>query len=57
MKDKTWVFISLVISSLTLLYLLAANIVRNAFILSDWIVVAVDLSAKVVIEFYLLVRK
>ena len=57
MKDKTWVFISLVISSLTLLYLLAANIARSTFISTDWIVVAADLLAKVVIEFYLLVRK
>ncbi len=57
MKDRAWIFISLVISSLTLLYLLTANIARNAFILTDWMVVAVDLAAKVMIESYLLFRR
>lgn len=53
MRNKTWIFISLVISSLTLLYLLIANIVRDTFMLTDWVVVAVDLLAKVIIESYL----
>jgi len=54
MKKKTLLFISLVISSMTLLYLLIANIFRDSFVLSDWVVVAVDLLAKTIIEIYIL---
>ena len=43
-------FLSLVISSLILLYLLFINVFRNTFISSDWVVVSVDLVAKVIIE-------
>ena len=57
MRDKTWIFISLIISSLTILYLLIANTARNTLILSDWAVVAVDLLAKMIIESYLLFRR
>lgn len=54
MKTKTLLFLSLVISSMTILYLLIASIYRESFVPSDWIVVSVDLVAKVVIEIYIL---
>ena len=57
MKKNTLLAISLLITALTLLYLLFANLVRGSFILSDWIVVSVDLSAKVIIEFVILFKK
>lgn len=50
-------FISLVISSMALLYLLFINVFRESFIFTDWFVVFVDLSAKVIIEFYILFKK
>jgi hypothetical protein len=51
---KTLQALSLVITALTLLYLLFANIYRQSFIFSDWVVVTVDLLAKTVIEIMLL---
>jgi len=54
MRKNTLIFLSLVISSITILYLLIAGIFRNSFISSDWFVVAIDLLAKVIIEIYVL---
>ncbi len=57
MNKKILLFISLIISSLTLLYLLAANIFRDIFILTDWIIVSFNLSVKTIIEIYVLFKK
>lgn len=57
MRKKVLLFMSLVISSITLLYLLIATIFRESFIYSDWVVVAVDLLAKTIIEIYILFGK
>lgn len=57
MNKKTLQFISLVIGSLTLLYLLFANVFRGTFIAGDWVVVAVGLSAKIIIESIILFKK
>ena len=57
MKVNILQSLSLIITALTLLYLLFANLFRGTFILSDWVVVAIDLSAKVVIESIILVQK
>ena len=57
MKKKIFLFISLVISSITILYLLFVSIFRESFMFSDWIVVAVDLIAKIIIEIYVLYGK
>ncbi len=54
---KTLQAISLIISSLVLLYLLFINLYRGSFIISDWVVVTVDLLAKTVIEIILLIRR
>lgn len=56
MRDKSLVFLSLAISSLALLYLVFANVLRNTFIISDWIVVSVDLFIKIIIELILIVK-
>ncbi len=50
MRKKTLQAISLIISSLALLYLLFINIYRETFISSDWIVVTIDLAVKTIIE-------
>ena len=57
MKKKILLFLSLVISSITVLYLLFVSLFRSSFILNDWIVVAVDLFAKIIIEIYVLYGK
>ena len=57
MREQTLKAISLIISSLILLYLLFINIYRQAFIASDWVVVGFDLFVKVIIEITLLVKK
>jgi len=57
MKVNILQALSLIITALTLLYLLFANLFRGSFIISDWIVVAVDLSAKIIIESIILVQK
>tara|TARA_Y100000310_G_scaffold341239_1_gene439759 strand:+ start:5 stop:178 length:174 start_codon:yes stop_codon:yes gene_type:complete len=57
MKNGKLLGLSLIISSLALLYLLFANTYRGSFILSDWIVVAVDLSATIVIDLVVLYDK
>ena len=57
MRKKTLLGLSLIITALTLLYLLFANLFRNTFVISDWVVVSVDLSAKVIIESIILMRK
>ena len=54
MRHTTLQFISLVISSIALLYLLLANIFRQEFIVNDWFVVVIDLAAKTIIEAYIL---
>ena len=57
MREQTLKAISLIISSLILLYLLFINIYRQTFIASDWVVVGFDLFVKVIIEITLLVKK
>ena len=57
MNKKTLLFISLLLSSLTLLYLLAASIFRDTFILTDWVIIAFDLMVKTIIEWYILFKK
>ena len=49
--------ISLIITALSLLYLLFANLYRGTFVASDWVVVMVDLSAKIIIESIVLLRR
>lgn len=57
MNKNVLQFLSLAISSLILLYLLFINILRDTFVTSDWIVVAVDLMVKLIIEFYITFSK
>ena len=57
MKAKALQYASLTLSALSLLYLLFVNLLRGDFIFSDWLVVAIDLAVKVIVEFYLLVEK
>ena len=57
MRKNALQFISLVISSIALLYLLLANLFRGTFIINDWFVVMVDLIAKVIIELIILLKK
>ena len=45
-------FISLVVSSLAILYLLFTNLNNNAFIIKDWVVVTFDLVVKTIIDIY-----
>ena len=56
-KEKPLLFLSLIISSLAILYLLFINLYRGSFILSDWVVVTIDLLAKIIIELYLMFTK
>lgn len=56
MKKKAIQFASLTLSALSLLYLLFVNLWRGDFIFSDWLVVAIDLTVKVMVELYLLVE-
>lgn len=55
MRKKAIQFASLTLSALSLLYLLFVNLWRGDFIFSDWLVVAIDLAVKVMVELYLLV--
>lgn len=57
MRAKILQAVSLMISSLALLYLLFINIYRQTFIISDWVVVAFDLFVKGVIEITLLTKR
>jgi len=57
MNRKALQFLSLIISSLTLLYLLFINVFRGSFISSDWVVVSVDLMAKIIIESVIVFRR
>lgn len=57
MKKAALQFASLSLSSLALLYLLFVNVWRSSFIVSDWFVVVVDLAVKIIVEFYILVRR
>lgn len=57
MNKKTLLFISLLVSGLTLLYLLAINVFRDTFIYADWIIVVFDLAVKVIIESYVFFTK
>ena len=54
MNKRTLQFASLSISALALLYLLFVSLWRNSFIFSDWLVVAIDLAVKVIVELYIL---
>ena len=56
MNRKILIFISLAISSLAILYLLFVNVFRESFIISDWVVISVDLVAKAIIEIKLLLK-
>ncbi len=59
MKDqveKSLLFISLILSALTILYLVFVNYFRGSFVVGDWIVVSVDLAAKLIIESVLFLR-
>ncbi len=57
MNERTLLFLSLALSSVALLYLLIANLVRGSFMLTDWVIVSMDLAIKVMIELYILIRK
>jgi hypothetical protein len=57
MKPKSLLGLSMIISALALLYLLFANIYRVTFVFSDWLVVAIDILAKVIIELIILFKK
>ena len=57
MRENVLKAVSLIISSLALLYLLFINVYRHTFIVSDWIVVGVDLAVKVIIEITLLIKQ
>jgi len=57
MNKKLLSFISLIVSSLALLYLLFINLWENRLVASDWIVVSIDLFVKVIIESYLTFSK
>jgi len=57
MNKRPLLFFSLLISVLALLYLLAANLFRGTFIVSDWLIVAFDLLVKVIIELIVLFKK
>jgi len=48
---------SLVITVIAILYLLFASLNRNTFVISDWLVVAFDLSAKLIVELILLFKQ
>jgi len=50
MNDKVLLSISLILSALTLLFLLTINLYRETFIMLDWLVVAIDLTVKTGIE-------
>ena len=56
-RKKALLFISLLVSGLTLLYLLAVNLFRNTFIYTDWIIITFDLVVKIIIESYILFAK
>jgi hypothetical protein len=53
-RKKTLQAVSLIISSLALLYLLFINVYRDTFVLHDWTVVTIDVFVKVIIEIALL---
>lgn len=57
MRKKSLQFASLSLSSLVLLYLLFVSVWRGNFIVSDWIVVMIDLAVKIIVEWYVLVVK
>lgn len=57
MRKEALQFLSLVISSLLLLYLLFSNLYNETFILQDWVVVLVDLISKLIIEMIILSKK
>jgi len=57
MKRRKLQQISLIISTLILLYLLFINISRDTFITTDWFVVTIDLLAKTVIDIILISKK
>lgn len=57
MRKRYLLFFSLVISALVLLYLLAVNIFRDTFIMSDWLIVVFDLLVKAAIELIVLFKK
>ena len=55
MKKKILEFISLAISSMILLYLLASNIFNKTFIFHDWIVISIDLIAQIIIQITIMI--
>ena len=48
--------LSLIISALALLYLLFINVYKGSFVSSDWLVVAFDLFAKLIIEIVIILK-
>jgi len=48
--------LSLIISALALLYLLFINVYKRTFVSSDWLVVTVDLFAKLLIEIIVILK-
>lgn len=55
-SNKTLQRVSLLVSTLALLYLLFTNVYFNTFVFRDWVVVFADLSVKTFIEYVLLKR-
>ena len=57
MKNIKIQSISLIITALTLLYLLSASVFRKSFVPFDWIIVAFDLLVKLLAEVNQILKK
>ena len=57
MNKKALQFASLSLSALSLLYLLFVSLWRGSFLFSDWLVVAIDLTVKVIVESYVFLEE
>jgi len=57
MNKRILLGVSLLLSGLTILYLLAVSIFRDTFIYTDWLIVVFDLSVKTIIEGYILFKR
>ena len=57
MNKKALQFASLSLSALSLLYLLFVSLWRGSFLFSDWLVVAIDLTVKVIVESYVFLEQ
>lgn len=56
MNIKLLQFLSIVVSSLALLYLLFANLYRQTFVKSDWFVVVIDLFVKTFVDIFIVIK-